>query len=211
MWPSKSTAKAPGVHQGHPTPDPQACPQSRPHSPWEHSRPDGLPHQEPIIPVEVVGNVLCAVHAPGFDGLREAQRAIGQVLHGSLHHLHMPSTPCGIGLESGMRGFVSKGCPHQPSKPELPGENERDATCILWDGLGGMIYSETAKCTPSVEVLGNISLSEACAQGNSGIMGWTRGDAWAKIRDHWYCVRPELIMPSALGAALLYLRHELRK
>lgn len=63
-----------------------------------HSRLDGLPHQQSVITVEVVGNVLRAVHAPGLDGLREAQGGIGQVLDSPLHHLHVPATPGGIGL-----------------------------------------------------------------------------------------------------------------
>lgn len=80
----------PGLHSCHTKQVPQ---------PSMHSRLDGLPHQESVIPVEVVGNVLCTVHAPGLDGLRKAQGGVGEVLHGPLHHLHMATTPCGIGLE----------------------------------------------------------------------------------------------------------------
>lgn len=126
-----------------------------------YSRLDGLPHQEPVIPVEVVGNVLCAVHTPSFDGLREAQGGIGQVLHGLLHHLHVSTTPCGIGLEwEGREHRELRSVAPFPSCPDL---TMRNHVRVLGDqahggasphpvglggGVGGMFSSENAKGSP---------------------------------------------------------------
>lgn len=59
----------------------------------------GPPHQVAIISVEVGGQILLAVHAAGLDGIREAQRPEGEILHGLLDQLDVTTSACGVCLD----------------------------------------------------------------------------------------------------------------